>query len=344
MSGYLVVGPSWVGDMVMANCLVRSLRERVPDAPVDVIAPAWSAPVARRMADVREAIVLPVSHRELAWTRRRALGISLRDRRYAQAIVLPSSFKSALVPWFARVPIRTGYRGEWRYGLLNDLREKDPRRTITPARRWLGLGYGENAALPELMPPPRLYPDAENQDRLLDVLGLRSTAPVVALVPGAEHGFTKRWPVEYFGHLARALAQQGITVWVLGSARETPLGESIATEGGNRVINLCGRTELPDVIDLLASVAAVVCNDSGLMHIAAALGVYVVALYGPSTPAFTPPMTNNCRILYLDLPCSPCFSGECPLGHHNCMRQISPARVVEALLPAVPLGAGAVTA
>jgi heptosyltransferase II len=344
MSAYLVVGPSWVGDMVMAHSLVRSLRQRNPGAPVDVIAPAWSAPVAQRMDDVREAIVLPVSHRQLGWTRRRALGKTLRDRRYSQAFVLPNSMKSALVPWFANVPLRTGYRGEWRYGLLNDLREKDPRKTIPPARRWLALGYRADAELPPVTPPPRLHPDAGNRDRIVQLLGLRSSAPVVALVPGGEHGSSKRWPVEYFGELARALAKQGIAVWVLGSSREMPLGHSIATEGGKAVVNLCGRTMLPDVIDLLGSAAGVVCNDSGLMHVAAALGVFVVALYGPTTPTFTPPMTDNCRVLYLDLPCSPCYSGACPLEHHNCLRQISPGAVLEALLPAIPFGPGAVSA
>lgn len=344
MSAYLVVGPSWVGDMVMSHSLVRSLKQRNPDAPVDVIAPAWSAPVARRMADVREAIVLPVSHRELGWARRRALGKALRDRRYSQAFVLPNSMKSALVPWFANVPLRTGYRGEWRYGLLNDLRESDPRKKVPPARRWLALGYRADAALPAVTPPPRLHPDAGNRDRLMEVLGLRSCAPVVALVPGCEHGCSKRWPVEYFGELARALAQQGLAVWVLGSSRETPLGNSIASEGGKAVVNLCGRTSLADVIDLLGSVAGVVCNDSGLMHVAAALGVYVVALYGPTTPAFTPPMTDSCRVLYLDLPCSPCNSGECPLKHHNCLRQITPGSVLDALVPAIPFGPGAASA
>ena len=344
MSAYLVVGPSWVGDMVMAHSLVRYLKQQNPGAPVDLIAPAWSAPVARRMADVREAIVLPVSHRELGLTERRSLGRALRDRCYSQAFVLPSSMKSALVPWFAHVPLRTGYRGEWRYGLLNDLRAKDPRKTVPPARKWLALGYPADAGLPDVTPPPRLQPDAGNRDRLVELMGLRSSRPVVALVPGGEHGSSKRWPVEYFGELARALAQQGISVWVFGSSRETPLGNSIAAEGGKAVVNLCGRTMLADVVDLLGSVAGVVCNDSGLMHVAAALGVYVVALYGPTTPAFTPPMTDNSRVLYLDLPCSPCYSGECPLEHHNCLRQISPGAVLEALLPAIPFGPGAASA
>jgi heptosyltransferase-2 len=344
MSGYLIVGPSWIGDIVMAQSLIISLKQREPEAPVDIIAPAWSAPVARRMAEVREAIVLPVAHRELGWAARRALGRELRGRGYTQAIVLPRSLKSALVPWFARVPRRTGYRGEWRYGPLNDVRQARPLRSVTPARHWLALGYPSGADLPAATPQPRLLHDRDNQRRLVRALKLQTGTPVVALVPGAEHGWAKRWPAEYFGQLAGALAQRGIGVWILGGPREATLGESIAAQAGAAAVNLCGRTELPDVIDLLAMVDGVVCNDSGLMHVAAALGVFVVALYGPSTPAYTPPMTENCRVLYLDLACSPCFAKGCPLGHHRCLRRMTPEVVLDALLPGLPSSAAAMDA
>jgi heptosyltransferase-2 len=326
--------------MVMAQSLVISLKEREPAAPVDVIAPAWSAPVARRMREVREAIVLPVMHRELGLAKRRELGKMLRARRYVQAIVLPSSLKSALVPWLARVPRRTGYRGEWRYGLLNDVREADRSRTVTPAHRWLALAYPEDADLPASVPRPCLLPDVDNQRRLVRSLGLRTDRPVVALVPGTGNGTAKRWPIEYFGELARELAQRDIGVWLMGSPKETAIGESIAAYDGADVINLCGRTDLPGVIDLLALADGAVCNDSGLMHVAAAVGVFVVALYGPSDPAYTPPLTEKRRVLYLDLDCSPCFSRECPLGHHNCLRQIVPDTVLNALLPALPASRG----
>jgi heptosyltransferase-2 len=332
MSGYLIVGPSWVGDMVMAQSLLISLKQRNPDSPIDVIAPSWSVAVAQRMAEVREAIALSISHREIGWSKRRALGRSLRSRDYAQAIVLPRSLKSALVPWLARIPRRTGYRGEWRYGILNDVRQATAGRTISPARHWLALGYPPDAVLPAALPHPRLRADLENQSRLVRTLGLRIDAPVVALVPGGEHGSAKRWPLEYFARLARALTQRETAVWILGSSRETALAEAIATQAGASVTNLCGRTTIPDAIDLLALADGVVCNDSGLMHVAASVGAFIVALYGPTTPRHTPPLTDNCRLMYLDLECSPCFANECPLGHHNCMRQIMPDVVSEALL------------
>jgi heptosyltransferase-2 len=331
MSGYLVVGPSWVGDMVLAQSLLISLKECDPDLPIDVIAPSWSVAVAQRMTEVRDAIALPIPHRELGWSRRWSLARSLRSREYTQAIVLPRSLKSALVPWLAQIPKRTGYRGEWRYGLLNDIRKGAAGRSISPARRWFALGHPPDAVLPVTVPHPRLRPDPENQHRLIRALGLSIDGPLVALVPGGEHGSAKRWPVEYFATLARELAHRGITVWILGSARETVVAEAIAAQGG-AVTNLCGRTTIPDAIDLLALANGVVCNDSGLMHVAASVGAFVVALYGPTNPAYTPPLTDNCQVMYLNLECSPCFSSECPLGHHNCLREITPDAVLETLL------------
>ena len=337
MSGYLIVGPSWVGDMVMAQSLIISLKQRDPDSPIDVIAPSWSVAVAQRMAEVRDAIALPVAHREVAWSKRRSLGRELRARKYAQAIVLPRSLKSALVPWLARIPKRTGYRGEWRYGILNDVRQAHTSRTVSPARHWLALGFPPDAPLPATVPFPRLLTDLENQHRLVRNLDLRIDVPVVAFVPGAEHGSAKRWPVEYFAELARSLMRRGIAVWLLGSPKETLLAKAISN-GAAGVINLCGRTTLLDAIDLLALADAVACNDSGLMHVAASVGVFIVALYGPTTPAYTPPLTDSVRTFYLKLPCSPCFAKECPLGHHNCLRQITPEMVSNALLDKLRTG------
>lgn len=336
MRGYLIVGPSWVGDMVMAQSLIMALKQRDPGLPIDVIAPHWSVPIVQRMVEVREAIALPVAHREVGWGKRRVLGKTLQARNYQQAIVLPRSFKSALVPWFAGIPTRTGYRGEWRYGVLNDLRAVDKARTPTPAQRWLALAYPPQADLPDTPPYPHLRPDTDNQRRLVQELDLNTDNPVVALVPGAEHGSAKRWPAAYFAQITQQLAQRDITVWLMGSPKETALATRINDQAGNRAINLCGRTALPDAVDLLALTSAVVSNDSGLMHVAAAVGTFVVALYGSSTPAYTPPLTDKRRILYLDLECSPCFAQQCPLGHHNCMRRISPGMVLDALPADLP--------
>lgn len=321
-SAILVVGPSWVGDMVMAQSLYKLLRQRVPDLEIDVLAPSWSLPLLERMPEVRRGIELRVRHGELGWGARRALGRSLSGR-YARAIVLPRSLKSALVPWFARIPQRTGFRGEWRYGLINDRRPFDERKLDQTVKRFLALGLGRDESGLPPAPEPRLASDPASQAAVVQRLGLSTDAPVVALMPGAEYGPAKQWPPESFAALAARLAGRGVLVWILGSEKEKALGESIAAAASStRVRNLCGRTALVDTVDLLAQSAAAVSNDSGLMHVAAAVGTEVVALYGSSTPDFTPPLTSRARIHYRRLDCSPCFARDCPLGHRDCLRGI----------------------
>jgi heptosyltransferase-2 len=329
----LVVGPSWVGDMVMAQALYRLLRQRNLGAEIHVIAPPWSLPVLERMPEVTRGIELAVGHGELGMGRRRALGRQLRDERYARAIVLPRSAKAALVPWFARVPLRTGFRGEWRYGLLNDIRAQEPALDQT-VKRFVALGRerGEPAGPVPAALYPRLTVNAANQARLRAEYALDEREPLVALMPGAEYGPAKRWPAARFAELACWLAGGGTNVIVLGSAKEKPLGAEIAIAAARpRVRNLCGETSLADVIDLLAASDAAVSNDSGLLHMAAASGTPVVAIYGSSSPKFTPPLTESAAVVYLGIECSPCFRRECPLGHLRCLMDIPVERVEAAL-------------
>jgi lipopolysaccharide heptosyltransferase II len=315
----LVVGPSWVGDMVMAQSLYRLLKAQEEERAIDVLAPAWSLPLLGRMPEVASGIELPLGHGELGIAVRRRLGRSLRGR-YSRAIVLPRSLKSALVPWFAGIAQRTGFRGEWRYGLINDMRPFDPERLDQTVRRFLALGLGRgDGTLPD-PPEPRLDVDPRAQAAVVERLGLDRQGPVVALMPGAEYGPAKQWPAAHFSALAGRLAAEGATVWILGSARETPLGREIADDAGSaRVVCLAGETSLVEAVDLLALARVAVSNDSGLMHIAAAVGTHTVAIYGSSTPDFTPPLTTNATIHYRRLGCSPCFKRECPLGHLDCL-------------------------
>jgi lipopolysaccharide heptosyltransferase II len=336
----LVVGPSWVGDMVMAQALYRLLRRRAAGTEIHVLAPPWSLPVLARMPEVARGIELPVSHGELALRVRRRIGVSLRAERYSRAIVLPRSAKAALVPWFARVPRRTGFRGELRYGLLNDRRRLDPRLDQT-VKRFVALGLERDEPLPDSLPDelqPQLRVDAANLAKLQAEHGLAPERPLVALLPGAEYGPAKRWPAERYAALAAELARRGAEVVVLGSAKERPLGDEIhAGAASERVRNLCGRTTLADVVDLTAGATVAVTNDSGLMHVAAAAGTHVVAIYGSSSPKLTPPLTAAKDVLYLGLECSPCFERECPLGHLNCLRELPVAAVLAAV--AARLGA-----
>ncbi|HEX5045926.1 MAG TPA: lipopolysaccharide heptosyltransferase II [Gammaproteobacteria bacterium] len=330
----LVVGPSWVGDMVMAQALYRLLKQRSPSAEIHVVAPPWSLPVLERMPEVARGIELAVGHGELGLGRRRRVGVALRAEGYTRAIVLPRSAKAALVPWFARVPRRTGFRGEWRYGLLSDRRELDARLDQT-VKRFVALGLERGETLPDALPPslrPRLAVDRGNLERLLRESGLAGDGPLIALLPGAEYGPAKRWPTERYGVLAAALARLGAEIVVLGSAKEAPLGEELcAGAASTRVHNLCGKTTLADVVDLLSAAAVAVTNDSGLMHVAAAAGTHVVAIYGSSSPSFTPPLSDASTVLYLGLECSPCFARTCPLGHLNCLRNIDASAVLAAV-------------
>jgi len=325
----LIIGPAWVGDMVMAQSLFHLLRAQEPEMAIDVVGPPWSVPLVGRMPEVRRGIPLAVAHGQFALGARRALGKSLRAAGYDRAIVLPRSFKSALVPWFAGIPVRTGFAAELRGLLLNDERRLDRRLLDQTVKRFLALGVPVGATVPGPA-PPALRVDEANRRALLSRLGL-GARPAIALMPGAAYGPAKQWPIANFSTLAQLLTGHGFEVWVLGSAGEQPLGEQVRAGAGAHIFNICGQTSLVDTVDLLSATRAAVTNDSGLMHVAAAAGAHVVALYGSSSPHFTPPLTPRQTILYLGLDCSPCFKRECPLGHLNCLRQISPASVQAAM-------------
>jgi heptosyltransferase-2 len=324
----LVVGPSWVGDMVMAQALFKLLARR--GAEVHVLAPPWSLPILHRMPEVARAAELAAGHGELALGRRWRTGRALAAEGYAQAIVLPRSFKAALVPFFAAIPHRTGFLGEHRHGLINDVRPFDTKILDQTVKRFLALGAAPGEALPSVE-PPRLSAAADAA--VFGRLGLQGGADVVALMPGAEYGSAKQWPAERFAELAARLARDGRRIWVLGSAKELALGERIAAaDPRGRVRNLCGATRLDEAIDLLAAAPIAVTNDSGLMHAAAAAGCHVVAIFGSSSPSFTPPLTERKTVVYLGLDCSPCFARTCPLGHLRCLLEVSVDRVYEAVL------------
>ncbi len=320
---YLVVGPSWIGDMVMAQSLFITLKQQYPDCSIDVLAPEWSLPVLQRMPEINEGLSVDVSHGEFSFLKRRKLGLRLKSKRYTHAIVIPRSWKSALVPFFAGIPVRTGYKGEMRFGLLNDIRVLNKTVLKQTVQRYVAHAYANDRSLPPEIPFPKLHVDETNQTRLLNEYELGLDKPVVCMMPGAEYGPAKQWPIEYYTELATSLVEAGFQVWILGSDKDKISGEKIAANN-SETHNLCGKTQLADTIDLLACAKSVVSNDSGLMHVAAATGVEVNVIYGSSTPDYTPPLTDDDKkyIFYLGLDCSPCFKRECPLGHTNCLRDI----------------------
>lgn len=279
------------------------------------------------MPEVGRVLANPFGHGEFAPLARYRAARELSRNDYDQAVVLPNSWKSALVPWLAGIPKRTGFVGEARFGLLNDARQLDEKALPLMVERFAALAEARGAALPRPLPAPQLNVDAAQRDATLVRLGLATTRPVAMLCHGAEYGPAKRWPAAHFGALARRLKTRGFEVWLAGSANDAELGHEIVRISEGACVNLAGKTTLAEAIDLMSCAALVVSNDSGLMHIAAALARPLVALFGSSSPAFTPPASPDAEIVRLDLPCSPCFERVCPLGHFNCMVQLTPELV-----------------
>jgi heptosyltransferase-2 len=335
----LLVAPAWVGDMVMAQSLVAELKRRAPADTVDLLAPPYTAALGARMPGVRNTIVIGAAHGRFDLLERVRAGRGLRAEPFALAIVLPGSLKSAITPFVAGIPKRRGYVGEWRYGLLNEARQLDKKKLKRTVDRFVALAGAASETLPTITAPALTHDPAE-AGALAARLGLRADRQVIALCPGAEYGPAKQWPAAHFAALAARLARAGFATWIFGSAKEAPIGDAIATiaaahDKDARPFNLAGRTTLLEAIDLLSLAAGVVTNDSGLMHIAAALKRPLVALYGSSTPAMTPPLGEAVTIVERTLPCRPCFKRTCPLGHLDCLNLIPAAEVADAIITAV---------
>lgn len=331
----LIIGPSWVGDMVMSQSLYKRLKEHYPEALIDVLAPAWCKPILERMPEVHRAIEMPVGHGQFNLSERWNLGKSLRKEHYDHAYVLPNSAKSALIPLFAKVPKRTGWKGELRFGLLNDLR---PDRKVFQymVERYVALAHDKKTMLSDVnienVSHPTLNIDKENQAICMKKFGILPTLPIVGICPGAEFGPAKRWPDGHYATIAKQLIEEGNQICIFGGPKDKPVTNSIRNalppEQQNMCFDLAGETSLVDAVDLLAACHTVFSNDSGLMHVAAAVGTNIIAIYGSSSPKYTPPLSNNVKIVHTDINCRPCFKRECPLKHLNCLTELSPSQVI----------------
>lgn len=327
----LVVGPSWVGDMVMAQTLFIKLKENNPSAIIDVLAPEWSRPLLERMPEVNQAISMPIGHGQLSLSLRKKIANDLRVNQYDESYVLPNSFKSALIPWWAKIPKRIGWRGEMRFVMLNDIRTLDKQQYPLMIERFMALALPGKISLNKPYPRPKLHVSDNTVIQAREKFNLIDTRPVLALCPGAEFGPAKRWPDAYYADIAQQWLAKGWQVWLFGSKNDFAVCEQINVVTDNQCANLAGKTSLAEAIDLLSQASAVVTNDSGLMHISAALGKPLVAIYGSSDPSFTPPLSDKVEVVRLGLSCSPCFKRECPLTHLNCLNQLKPNQVQKAL-------------
>lgn len=331
----LVIGPAWIGDMMMAQTLFKLLKLRNPQVQIDVLASHWTRQLIACMPEVNRVIDMPLGHGALGFAARRSLGKSLIPEAYGQAIVLPNSFKSALVPFFAKIPLRTGWRGEMRYGLLNDLRILNKQEFPLMVQRYAALALPKGVPALSEFPYPQLQVDLSHRPQLLTKFALPLTRPLLIICPGAEYGPAKRWPEHYFAEVADKKIRAGWQVWLMGSTKDNAVTDAIRNllldEERQHCYNLAGTTSLGEAIELIACADAVLSNDSGLMHIAAALQKSLAVIFGSTSPEHTPPLFERVSIITNKIECSPCFERECPKVHHKCLRELMPEQVLAAL-------------
>ena len=337
----LIIAPNWIGDAVMSQPLLATLKVIYPQSQIDVLASPWVAPIYRACTEVHQVLEARLEHQQLQWGLRKQLAKQLESNRYDACFILPNSLKSALIPWLANIPLRIGYRGEMRFGLIN-LSLDNPSKTNRPpmVNHYLALCNvmdhskevdTNQAADPKLniSPTAKQSVSAKLQAAAID------EKSIYVLCPGAEYGVTKRWPTGHFASLAQHLInnEPNANIILLGGKGDHALGESIKAGAGNdlQIYNWCGKTSLDEAIALIGASKALVSNDSGLMHIGAALKIPQVAIFGSSDPHHTPPLSDKAKVLWLNLACSPCHKKECPLGHLKCLNDILPNTVLDAI-------------
>ena len=327
-SNLLIVGPAWVGDMVMTHTLVLKLLQANPHANIDMLGPKWSLPIVARMPGIRRGISADFPHGKALLKDRRHLGHQLRSHHYDCAYIIPNSFKSALVPWFANIPNRIGWLGEMRWPLLTQTRRLDKQQLPLMVQRIATL---TDLSKPDRTPPsPQMRVTESDQVHVRDTFGLAALTPILALCPGAAFGPSKQWKLSGWCSVAKQYLQMGWRVLLLGSPADQHFCAQIKTNVPG-ILDMSGKTALAEAVDILSIASGVISNDSGMMHIAAALGVPQVAVYGSSDPTFTPPLNENARIVRQPTECAPCFKRTCPLGHHDCMEKVQVADVLEQL-------------
>ncbi len=341
MNRILIIAPNWIGDAVMSQPLLANLKTIYPQSQIDVLASTWVAPIYRACAEVSEVIEAKLEHKQLQWGLRKQLAKKLESNQYDACFVLPNSLKSALIPWLANIPFRIGYRGEMRFGLIN-LALNNPSKINRPpmADHYLALSNAlEHSQKMDANKSvdPKLKISLAAQQSVSAKLQASSINEklIYVLCPGAEYGVTKRWPADHFANLAQQLISKApdAHVILLGGKGDHALGKEITSQAMNtpQIQNWCGETSLDEAIALIGMSKALVSNDSGLMHIGAALKVPQVAIFGSSDPHHTPPLSDKAKVIWLNLPCSPCHKRECPLGHLKCLKDISPKTVLDAI-------------
>lgn len=323
----LIVAPAWVGDAVMSLALIHRLKQQDPLAEISVLVVPWCQAVFRLCQDVAHVIPLNIPHGVLGMKARWQCAKALKAYQFDVAYVLPNSWKSALIPFLARIPKRIGFVGEMRWGILTHCKQR-PSHLPLLVDKYQFLA-GEEGIF--LRPCLRMGSHPFDREVLLTKGNATLEKPIMAFCPGAEYGSAKRWPSSYYAEVACYYLAQGWQVWLFGSPKDEGVAKEICQAASGDVINWVGLTSLDEAIYLLSLAKVVVTNDSGLMHVAAALNLSTVALFGSSSPAYTPPLSDQATVLYLKVECSPCFKRECPLtgnSHLKCLTGITPEQVI----------------
>ena len=340
MQSILIIAPNWIGDAVNTQPLLANLKALYPGSKIDILASNWVAPIYRACSEVHEVIEAKFEHKKLQWNLRKQLAKEIEAKNYQACFVLPNSFKSALIPWLANIPFRIGYRGELRFGLIN-LALDNPSKINRPpmVEHYLALSelLKEDNSLSFAKLAPRLNVSTtakQSVEKKLQEASINNDS-IYAICPGAEYGPSKRWPTGHFAALAQKLITQNSNnqIILLGSKSDHALAQEITSQAkqASKIHNWCGNTSLDEAIALIGMSKAVVSNDSGLMHVAAALQAPQIAIFGSSDPAHTPPLSDRAQIIWLNMPCSPCHKRECPLGHLQCLKDILPEQVLATL-------------
>ena len=344
MPGILIIAPNWIGDAVMTQPLLASIKAQYPDSTIDVLASTWVAPIYRACSEVNEVIEAKFEHKQLQFALRKQLAKQIEKQKYQACFVLPNSFKSALIPWLANIPLRIGYRGEMRFGLINVALDNPSKINRPPmVEHYLALSTlliddeqteSTQGNYNQITPHLNVSPSAR-QSIQSKLQSANFNDAIYVMCPGAEYGPSKRWPTEHFAELAKELIKTNPSsqIILIGSQGDRNLADEISSQTNQNlsIHNWCGSTSLDEAIALIGLSKAVVSNDSGLMHIAAALQVPQVAIFGSSDPAHTPPLSDKAKVIWLNLPCSPCHKRECPLGHLKCLKDILPQQVLATL-------------
>ncbi|HAH71193.1 MAG TPA: lipopolysaccharide heptosyltransferase II [Succinivibrionaceae bacterium] len=338
MQRVLIITPSWLGDIIMMQSLLKTIRAKNPSCIIDVYAPSYAMPILHRMDEINGFLINPFAHGQFDLLKRFKEGLRLKQGHYDTCFVLPNSLKSALPAFFAGIPDRRGFKGESRYLLLNHLRtnKQDYPRMVD---RYVALAYSQKEVSCSKDLPAFPYPKLKilpPEEKLLQRLRISLDRPLLALGCGANYGPAKLWPVEYFAYVSTWWIEKGGAVLGLGTLKDAPTIEKVRNSIADPAklayfYDIAGKTDIEEALDLTGACKAAVCNDSGLMHTAAAAGVAQVDIFGSTSTVYTPPLSEKACCVESDEPCHPCFKRTCRFGTYACLKKITPDLVIRKL-------------